>query len=752
MLRIAASALAFATMASAAHAQSPAAQQSGETAGSGGPEVEEIIVTADRRAQDVTDVPLAVSAFTGAFLEEVGAVDLDDIARYTPNLIATWDLNPAFSVVAIRGLASNSNNVGIDPSVGVFIDGVYMGRPELYTTELTDIQRVEVLRGPQGTLYGKNTSVGAINIITRKPAFGAPEGQASVTIGDYRLRRFAGYASFPLGERAAVMISLLNQGRDGYTVNTVNGEDLNFLDTQAVRLKLRFQPSDTLELNFSVDGLQDSAGGNTAGYFAPPGGDPIPPVIAAVGGNTEGVFSRRVTHSPGQFNNRDVFGASLEATLDIGELTLTSITGYREFTFDSRFDFDATPQPYLFVGKLDNQSQISQELRLASPDDGSFSYIVGAYYFRSQLDSLNRVDIDTPSGFGQIVDLRRRPYDLETTSYALFGQGSWRPSDALTLTLGLRYTQEEKDLVTSQFSSFRLFGTFPLVPQLGAQSLSRSENDVSPRLSATYAFTDDLTAYATYARGYKSGGFNAAILDAADDFDGTAFDAEVGDSLEFGLKGYLMDRRARFSVSGFLTRFEDLQTSDFNGVELVVRNAAEAQTYGIESEIEFKVTDSLDVFASLGWNPTEYRNAVGANVPEDAGTSPTRDLSGLPLSRAPEWNGTIVASYRRQIPGLSLVFAATADYAFVSEHFLGAEIDPRSKQDGYGLWNARVGLETADSRVRFSLWGKNLADEDYLTAVGAPSLPSAFDPDGPLGRIGWAGAPRAWGIELTYQY
>ena len=687
-----------------------------------------VTVTAQKREETAREVPISMSVFDEDIFLETGVEALDDLSLYTPNVVASWDFNPQFTTIAIRGLTSNTSNGGIDPSVGVFLDGVYLARPEMYSTELADITRVEVLRGPQGALYGKNTTVGAINIVTREPG-DEFAGRIDATLGDFEQRRVRGWVTAPLGDGVSGLLSGFVHQRDGFTENTANGDTLGKTDSAGARAKLRFEPTPSFDVTGTLEYYRDDSGGTIGDWFI------LSPLVELLGGDTNPRDFRSAV-SDNERVERDTWGGTLTANWALAnDLTLTSITAYRGLDFDLNFDFDTTPATFIESGKVEEQSQFSQELRAASDYAGPWNFVAGLFYLSSELDQTTTTTIGPDLVGLELV--RARPFDQDTTSFAAFGQLRFEPTDRLTLAAGLRYTNEARDVATSQ--------TGLDIPTLAQESLSRSEDDLSPSLSVTYELNDQVNLFASFAQGFKSGGFNAATIDPpATDFSGTEFEEETATSYEAGIKTLSADGRLAVNLAVFFTEVEDLQVSDFDGERVVVRNAAEAESHGIEADFTWLALDNLEIAGAIGWNPTEY-----VSYPDAPGNPPippnpaTRDLSGEPLSRAPEFNASFRARYDFEVPfGAREAFVA-ADYTYMSDHFLGAEIDPVSEQDAYGLLNARAGLNLTPS-VEFSIWGRNLTDEYYLTAVGAPF--------GDVGRIGWPGAPQTWGADLAWTF
>lgn len=699
------------------------ASQDGEETQEGN--VAPIIVTAQRREQIAQDVPISLSVFNEQVLLETNVEGLDDISQYTPNLVASWDFNPQFTTISIRGLTSNTSNGGIDPSVGIFLDGVYLARPEMYSTELADITRVEMLRGPQGALYGKNTTVGAINIVTREPS-DTFEGRLDATLGNFDQRRLRGWINLPVTDTVSALVSGFVHDRDGFTVNTVNGETLGRTESRGARGKLRFEPSASFDVTGIVEYYEDNAGGTTGDFFI------LSPLTGALGGDTT-PRDYRIAVNDDEVVQRESFGATLTANLGVGEaITITSITAYRELDFDLVFDFDTTPTEFISSGKTETQTQFTQEVRAASSFDGPLNFVAGAFFLDAELDQLTRTTIG-PALVGVEIN-RERPFLQNTQSFALFGEVSYDLTDRLALAAGLRFTTEERDVVTSQSGLD--------IPNLPQENLNRSESDLSPTLTLTYEASDNVTLFARFARGFKSGGFNAATVEGnVTDLSGTEFEEETAESFEAGIKSILAGGDLALNLTGFYTTVTDLQVSDFDGDQIVVRNAAEAESYGVEADFEWRPTSALQIAGSFGWNPTRY-----VSYPDAPGNPPippnpaTRDLSGEPLSRAPEFNGSIRA--RQEFDLLAGGYVAV-DYVYLSEHFLGAEIDPASLQEAYGLLNARIGLNVIEG-LEVAFWGRNLTDEYYLTAVAAPF--------GDIGRIGWPGQPRTYGLDVLFSF
>jgi iron complex outermembrane recepter protein len=734
--------------------------------------LEEIIVTANRHEQNLQDVAMSVSAFSSEFLQNTGVNDLTGLEQYTPNLKITPGADSRSTSIRIRGIGSVGTNSGIDPSVGMFIDGVYQGRAGMSIADLVDIERVEVLRGPQGTLYGKNTAAGAISIITAKPS-GVFEGMGEVSYANNDRIELRGMVNIPFGDsNNAMRLSGYSVDSDHLHTNSYTGEGVNDANKWGVRSKFLFDTESIGEWVFSVDyskedtdccalsvidydGLStlnspitnnpsaqwqkdlgvDDKGNNILQYqafedtegFSPPEADP---------------FSDDYWFDGETSNEVTLGGAALEWNYDLAnDDVLTFINAWRNYTSDSFYDGDFSAYNAVLGSTEVELDQYSSELRLHSNLGDSFESQVGIYGYYSEFDSLGTFTMGVPlvSNIGLGVFYPEGSLNTDknlytTTSAAAFGQLTWNISDQFSAIFGLRYTYEKKEREgyqrTAGFNE-ALPEAFKIdIPPVAGPDVdyddSRSDTDISPTLSLRYFVNDDVMTYASISRGFKSGGFNQRREIVGSNGE---FDEEIATNYELGWKGTWLDRRLQVNGTFFFINYDDFQSQGFDGSSIKVTNAGVMQSYGTELELTYLPMENLMLGTSIGYTKAEYDEFDnGQCTIEDAFTqhyitngltgSPgttstcTQDLAGESLDNSPEWT---VSSYLQYDHALSdnLIAVTRLEHSYIDEFFLDQDLDPNLLNEEVNLVNLRLTLTTVDSAWDVALWGRNLLGEDY---------------------------------------
>jgi len=721
MVRLKLAGLALTTALASTYAL-PAFAQSDVRDDAGG--VEEIVVTAQHRAVNVQETPISLTAITGKTLSDSGVRRVEDLANMLPNVYID-DRNLRGQNIAIRGISADLSNPGLDQGVGIFVDGVYLGRATAANMNLFNLERVEVLRGPQGTLYGKNAIAGAINYISRKPTDDAYV-DASFGYGNYNA--FAGHAmaSGPLVEGSVfASIGGAFDQRRGLIRNSLTGRRLDNRNGQNGRAVLTFLPSDTLEITLRGDISRDRTRSGSIqafddGVFT---GSPL---------DQPDPFTRVVAQNRDPYAVRDTGGISGELNWKVGGGTLTSLTAYRYSDWDNIADNDYTALDILASGIEENQRQFSQELRYASASDGAFDYVLGAYYFHQQLDT----DAHSIAG----PDLGVYPYevqgsiyaDVTTDSYAAFAHGTYRFDDKLSLTGGLRFTHEKKTVVHSQLGDPLQL----LLRTTAPRTISRGESNVSPMVSLNYKPGKDLFLYATFSQGYKSGGFNVFSISPTDD---AAYESENVNNYEIGFKSEFLDNKLRLDVAAYYLDYRNLQANQsilINGIPVFqTSNAARARSLGAEISLAARPTRELTVGATYGYIDATYPSYPNA-------TSTGADYSGNRLPRAPRHNASLSLQYERPLTdGLSLFARGEASYR--SKVYFTAE--NLYSQDPVTLLNARLGLQADGGKWGAYLWVRNLTNRDYVIYKEAGAIV-------PGQIIESVAAPRTFGLELRTRF
>ncbi len=754
-------------------------------------EIEEVTVTARRVEERMQEVPVAVSAFTEDMLQQRSATNVGDIAGFVPNLYkGTGPTAGSDGYYYIRGVGQFDPNAAVDPGVGTYLDGIYLGRTMGASFDTLDIARVEVLRGPQGTLFGRNTMGGAINVVTSDPgeAFGA---KAKITVGSRN--RIDGQVSvdLPVTERFKLKLSALTRNQDGWGRRASDGATFGDIKTLAGRIKALWEPADNLTVRVSLDATD--SGGSPAhkiliGYQPPPSSFlPLPttplgvpfPLPGTPFDFTPFVFSQQ-NPGIGFYDNNtslptkdslDVWGSSGTIDWDVAGIHVKSITAYRELKQNSPQDYDSTPYSFYEGAFIMNQNQFSQELQFR----GTFmqervDWMLGLYYYDENVFYDNQVCLGGNNGLppfapgfailtGRTNCLQnRQDYNLDTQSWAMFTHVNIHLTDRITAVAGVRYTDETKkyafdDSIDNTAGVFSFFGFPPMViPTMSpnnpfltvSPSAKHSWDAWTPKLGLNFQATNNMLLYFSYSEGFKSGGYNGRqspnILTGQYD-PLTPFEPETITTNEFGIKSEWFDHRMRLNATVFSSNYDNIQllvvdptSGFFNQI-----NAAEARINGFEIELLAKPLAQLELTANIGYAKGKYRKL-----------DPVLAFSGItkddPLVNTPLWTMNYSAQYTflRGIWGGSL--ALRIDYVYIDDLCFGAACSSLDLQNGYGLVNLRSTWTSSDGHVSVSAFGLNVTDKEYFTTtqdVIAQGLGVAF---------GYPGRPTEWGLEVAYRY
>lgn len=682
--------------------------------------LDEIIVTARKKTENMQDVPVAVSAFSGIELQNAGIDSFDQVLSNIPNASQSGGIAGSLQgLVSIRGISTLVRFVGLETGVGFYVDGVYTGRPENFNQDLIDIERVEVLRGPQGAVFGKNTIAGAINIITKNPSddFSAT---LEAQYGNYDHMRLRGNVSGPIVPgKLAASVSAGYVKRDGYVKNISGGPDLETADMATFRGKLRFTPSETAEFILSADGLIDR-------------GEPVffEVTDAAFLDDPSEATPFTVNQDQPNFLDRDIFGLSLTSNIDVGDGEWTTVLGYRDSSFDAGLDDDKLPVRYFVDFFSSDVSFFSAETRYSASIGENISYLIGAYYFNQNADNISNFALGDfltgAPGIEPPIDLTS---SVDTDSFAFFFNTDIAISDQLTLEVGGRYVSEKKDATHIQEDFTGIFGSTDF-------AASRRDSDFAPTVSLSYSVSDDVTAYARYAEGFKSAGFNTDFIVAG--ASNLEVDPELAKSYEIGLKSDLLDRRLRFNIAGFYTEYDNLQLSQIVGGGVSLNNASKAEIYGIEIETKAAVNEYLDLHGSLGYLDATYDDFPGCPVPGAATEAVKENCADNFLNLAPEWTATLGAQFTYPVTDWG-DFVARADWNYRSEVFFEPQNTARLSGEGRGLLNLRAGIVTEGWEL--FAWANNITNETY--ANFADDRSAIF-----VNTTVAYGAPRTYGLTL----
>lgn len=731
--------------------------------------LQKVTVTARRREEDVQDVPTPITTLSGATLETQRVYKVQDLQQVLPSVNVAF-IHARQSSVAVRGIGNNPASDGLEGSAGVYLDNVYLGRPGMAVFDLLDIEQLELLRGPQGTLFGKNTTAGVLNISTRAPTF-SPERTVEVSGGQDGYFQAKGTVNGALTETLAARLSAYRTRDDGFIKNIHDGNDLNGGERQGVRGQFLFEPNEDFSLRWINDyNEEDSSTGTMVVYGAPArywqraalaGASPLrDPDDKKV--NIDGRQSVSVHQG----------GSSVEANWNLaGGYTLTSISAYRYWHFTPANDESLNVPALLDTGVEVHDRQFSQEIRLASPTGGAFDYVLGAYVFNQNLGNKTFTDYGSQAdlfllgaNLGAINNVSTKANGkIETDSYALFAQGTWHLTDRLDFTAGLRGTYEEKDAnikrfapvggaaVTGQAAAIR-------AAQLGAyDSGDLSLHNAAPSflLSLAYKFDDDLLGYASLAHGEKSGGVNLAVGSApVAGADSLLVGPERANDAELGFKSTLLDRRLLLNANLFWTGIHGYQATTLyqapgsTNVVQVLANAGSVRSRGLEFEATALPVRGLTLNFNGSYNDVTYLSFKDAPCPGEVSTAPgapaTCDLTGERVVGASKWIANLSGEYKWQLENRIEPYL-TASYSYRSEAEGTLDNSDLSKIDGYGLVNLSAGVrrDLGDGQVDVSIWVRNATDTDYYLSAFA-YLNGAYTAS--------VGAPRTAGVSLRYDF
>lgn len=674
-------------------------------------QLETMTVTAEKRSQDLQEVPAAISAISDIEVQDAGITSHDDLVGRIPNLHTINGTGTTTNLFSIRGIGQVLNT----PGIGIYLDDVgYLDVFSVLTNlDFSDVERIEVLRGPQGTLYGRNAMGGVINIVTRKPD-GKTRVHADATAGDFNLRQLRACVSGPLiGENLFFGLNGNYLERDGYTENTFLDKDVDFLDEQQITGKLRFAPNDRFDATLKLDYARVRDGAY-----------PFAPINSAT------VWHDAAYDFADARDERDSQGGSLHAAYSGDLFEIVSITGWRKNDSETFGELDFTPADLVAAGFFGDKRQFTQEFRLASkPGDGAWEWLLGAYFFKDDHENefIYQFGVDL---IGMSLETSIND-DMTDEGQALFGQATYAITDRLRCTGGLRLEREEKS-ITSAGTTLN-FATFSVDPVNFSDD--ESFEDFLPRLALDYDLTPNTRLYANLAKGYRSGGFNTNAATTEDN----SYDPETSINYELGLKSTWFDQRLRFNLAMFRIDIDDQQVSQTNALGFAVcRNAGESRHQGIEMELTARPTQGLDLSASFGYVDSEFEKYPEAGF--DPVSFAVLDYSGNKVPLVPEYNFLLAAQYRRTVFSFA-DFMIRAELQGVGDMYWDSA--NCYKEDAHQLVNLRTGIEGENWQVY--LWGKNLTDEEYL----AIAFEDSFNPGN---LIGGFAPPRTVGITVRVEF
>lgn len=727
---------------------------------------DEILVTAQKRQERLQDVPVAITAISGASLESGAVAQLDDLAQLTPGLIV-GSFTPAKPIVYIRGVGTRQIGIGTDPSVGVFIDDQYVGQVSGFLTGLADIERVEVLKGPQGTLYGRNTIAGVISVVTRKPSHD-PEASIEAGLTNRAGRFLRGSASGPIaGDKLRARISVFSSKRDGYMENLVTGARAQGEDQTGLRARVIFDATDQLSFEVFASTLRDTAPaqlGKNAGpllFFRNP--------LIALPAPSPSRYSDR--YNVDSENDRQISSLALRADWSGDNLSVTSISSFRNSRLDAFEDVDNTILDVETQRERERVSEYSQEIRLTSEKTGSLSFnghvdwVFGAYLYH---DKARRSDIfewgsdSFPVFFSQLpaaltgytggpVSRVATGGELSRTtdSLAFFGQTRIAPTSKLGLTLGLRYTHERKQGV--YMGTTNAVGVPPILAPFESD-VGRSWESLDPRITLDYHFAPDVMAYASFSRGFKSGGFQFVVVDKS--LSDIMFNPERVSAYEVGLRSELFDRRIKLNLTAFHYDYSDLQLlrllATTGGASTIVDNVASSKIDGLELEAQWRAAPGLSIGANYAYLDARFQNYAYATG---------QDFAGTPLPRSPKHSLSVFGDLQLTLPG-DFDFGLRADWSYSSSfsHEPGGfgtkgnatSLNPALIEPAHSVVNLRASIGKGNWRL--TAFADNLFNEPVRAAVqDYPAIVTPFGDIGSQTADFWA-APRSYGASLQFKF
>lgn len=674
-------------------------------------ELGDIVITAQRDSQSLQDVPIAVTAVTGDNLVARGMTDTRSVGMSVPNL--TLSENGVSVTPFLRGVGSNQSNPNDEPSVATYIDGVYIPSPTGNIFSFNNIQRIEILNGPQGTLFGRNATGGVIQIITRDPEHD-PALEASIGYGNHDIVEGSAYATTGLGANAAIDLAVVYRNNfDGFGRDIVRNQDIFRREEFAARSKLLITPGPSTEIRLSVDYSKLNSTGTD--YQLAQG-------VIGVDGVSTYPGRRRTATDFRNTGDNEVYGASLRIDQDLGFARLVSISGYRHVTGEFHLDQDATPLPLVraFINQF--ARNFSEEVQLLSPTGSRVTWLLGAYYFNARFAY-------TPLTIAGLAAAPFPSIDLfgsqNTESYSGYAQGTVPLFTNTRLTLGLRYTHEDQS-TTGRTET----GGVVIVPDIPQQ---QSIDKLTWRIALDHQITPDILAYASYNRGIKSGGFN--MINA-----GTpGYAPEVLDAFEVGLKTELAHHTVRINTAFFYYDYQNIQVFNITGGGAVLtQNAAAAEVYGLDIDLAWRVTPRFTLTAGLGILHSQYTNFPNATFTPASplqGPQTRGDASGNELIYAPNVSANVSADYR--IPSSIGEFRLNFVVSYRDSVYVSA--DNRFQIPSYFLANASIGWTSQNDRWGVRLWVRNLFNEDYY----------ANRTEQALGDIQYLAPPITAGITLS---
>ena len=754
--------------------------------------LEVIQVTAQKRSENAQETPISMNVLSSDDLKEKSIEKIDDLQYAVPNLHMTE--TGISTQMFIRGIGTG-NNQGFEQSVGQYIDGIHYGRQQLLRMPFLDLERIEVLKGPQSIMFGKNSVAGALNLSSAKPTQDTEIHLGLQYQPTINATEFTGMVSGALTETLSARLAVRDYSEDGYIENTFKDRDETIREETAVRLSLLWEPNDTMNFLFKIEHDEfDGTGRQIEVIKDEPSlaGSPIPgatfsQILGALGhpdaiSDSELNYVRQADAE--ESNNNSLDNATLTANFKLGDYTLTSVSGFVSYDFVETCDCDYTAAPIFSVFIDEEYEQFSQEIRLVSPVGEKFDWLGGLFYQTSELSFDDNIKIPSNSVLGSLSGGALSPltgqgagrnYQLDTDMFSAFFQGRYHFTDALTLTLGARFTSEEKtssrvmnitDLETGDITTNPMapalfdvvFGIqseqSPLSPQGHNLSGNRDENSFTPLINISYKIDQKIMAYVSATTGFKAGGFDAR----ANNVNSWEFEEEEATAYEMGIKSLLLDDTLEVNLSFYRTEYDNLQVSQFDGVlGFNVGNAKETVVQGVEVEGRWIIFDGLSMQYGLAYLDHEYKDFTNGNchsrqVPDgDIGADGNQlcNYTGKSGQYTPKFTASIGFDYFTEVSFLGFeYFRTTLGLYHSAKQNVDVNLNPLYEVDAYDKVDMRIALESENWNI--ALFGKNITNEEVLTYVGNnPLSGSTFGTDT---FYGFVDRPAVYGIQLDYNF
>ncbi|MES2826111.1 MAG: TonB-dependent receptor [Pseudomonadota bacterium] len=768
------------------------------------PALEEIVVTAQKRVQKLEDVPISISTVSGDKLEKTGITSAQGLADYVPSFNMTQ--TGIGTNIAIRGISSGVNQ-GFEQSTAMFIDGIHYGRAQLARAPFLDIERIEVLRGPQSILFGKNSTAGAISIITAKPGDELEGSLTALYEPEYGEKDVRLVLSGPISETVSGRMAIMNRTYDGFIENTTLNRDESADKDRVVRGTLEWKPTEAWDITLKLeDGSFDNTGRNVEAIkpITNPSlntsNDPNPyaTLLAHLSAGPAGTYQLDTTQdglrqSNGDYSYNDTSNATLTAEYDLGSLTLTSVTGYNAYTYQELCDCDFTGAPGFNILSDEDYRQTSQEIRIASSEKQTVSWLGGAFYQGSNLEFHDSVSVptnsviatafSTPTSLGPVLGnmLRgastQRDFNQDSELYAIFGQATWNMTEANRLILGARYSKEAKDADRHQYHVTPTGAVLPEGTVAGAYNIiwsqfkvdphaisgSRDESSFTPQVTFQHDLNSHDRLYANYTTGFKSGGFDVRSNAAPNSLGGIypsiegtwEFQEEKVKNYEIGGKFLFADGALELNLAAFRSVFTDMQTSQFDGgLSFIVTNAGEAVVQGLEVDGRWAIMDALLMRGGASFIDFEYTKFANAQC-SFGQVSPSGngfcDQTGKSREFVPEVQGNVGWDYTFSFSS-GFKLTNTLDVIYSDSYLTTPSLDERMKQSSYVKLNARIALSGINDMWEIALLGKNLTNETIITYANGLPVASVLTAGKGSGYYAFYEEPRSVAVQGTVKF